>query len=435
MIQTHQQLKLISEEYNSLFSKNEFYPLQKAYTTPHFIVLSVRFPGRTVALYLGRGNQYQGVFLGDKFPPSYLRVQDRLLDYLRKFLVGARLGKMEIDDKNYVIRLIFKNEHADNSFTFGYKDRQLFFAKQSKEEIYTSWNGVTAFGNKLISLIDLFNPDKGILQKSVQDWTVGAYLKEEENKIKGQPIQKKKEKFLIKKIGNIESDLEGVKSWQLLQDDLKEGRVDLEVDELKLHGQKIKLQGLESPWLKRDLIFKKIKKLKKAEGILSNRLEESKVEFENVKKGDFEFEVTKEKVIQPLWISHLKSSSIAKSEYQIKNFRILGLSGVVGLDALSNDFIRSEASKEHYWFHVENYTGCHCILKTDDFSLLTLEALSAIASMMRDFSKLKILEIPILYTQVKNVKGLKGVKGQVLVKKAKHLRCLYSDWKEIITIL
>jgi hypothetical protein len=27
MIQTHQQLKILSEEYNSLFSKNEFQPL------------------------------------------------------------------------------------------------------------------------------------------------------------------------------------------------------------------------------------------------------------------------------------------------------------------------------------------------------------------------------------------------------------------------
>ena len=80
MLQTHQQLKMICEEYNSLFSKNEFYPLQKAYTTPHFLVFIIRFPGQTVALYIGRGNQYQGIFVSTELPPSYLRVQDRLLD-------------------------------------------------------------------------------------------------------------------------------------------------------------------------------------------------------------------------------------------------------------------------------------------------------------------------------------------------------------------
>ncbi|MGZ3857551.1 MAG: hypothetical protein ACXVKO_14935, partial [Bacteriovorax sp.] len=187
MIQTHQQLKMISEEYNSLFSKNEFYPLQKAYTTPHFLVLSVRFPGKSVAIYIGRGNQYQGVFLADKLPPSYLRVQDRLLDYLRKFLVGSRLGKMEVDDKSMVCLFHFKNDHSDNSFLFGYRERQLFFAKQSKEEIYLSWNGETVKSNDLLSLIDPFGPDKAILGSTQKAWSIEDYLKEEENKISGKP--------------------------------------------------------------------------------------------------------------------------------------------------------------------------------------------------------------------------------------------------------
>lgn len=425
---------MICEEYNSLFSKNEFYPLQKAYTTPHFLVLSVRFPGKTVAIYIGRGNQYQGVFLGEKLPPSYLRVQDRLLDYLRKYLVGARLGKMEVDDKSMVSLFHFKNEHSDNAFLFGYKERQLFFAKQSKEEVYLSWSGETLESRNLLSLVDVFGPDKITAAVNQKEWTIADYLKEEAKKISGQRVQRKKEKFLIRKIHNISEDLATVKNWNLLQDDLVEERIDLNTDELKIHGQKIKLFGLATPWLKRDVIFKKIKKLKKAEEILSTRLEESQIEFENVQKGEFEFEVTKEKVIQPLWITHAKQSKSQHSEHNVKNFKIKNLTGVIGLDALSNDAIRSQASKDHYWFHIENYPGAHCIVKTDDFSKLSIEDLSAIASMLRDYSKLDILEIPMLYSQLKNVKGLKGTKGEVIIKKPKHLRCLYSNWKEIISI-
>lgn len=425
---------MICEEYNSLFSKNEFYPLQKAYTTPHFLVLSVRFPGKTVAIYIGRGNQYQGVFLGEKLPPSYLRVQDRLLDYLRKYLVGARLGKMEVDDKSMVSLFHFKNEHSDNAFLFGYKERQLFFAKQSKEEVYLSWSGETLESRNLLSLVDVFGPDKITAAVNQKEWTIAEYLVEEAKKISGQRVQRKKEKFLVRKIHNISEDLATVKNWNLLQDDLVEERIDLNTDELKLHGQKIKLFGLASPWLKRDVIFKKIKKLKKAEEILSTRLEESQVEFENVQKGEFEFEVTKEKVIQPLWITHARQSKPQHSEHNIKNFKIKNLTGVIGLDALSNDAIRSQASKEHYWFHIENYPGAHGIVKTDDFSKLSIEDLSAIASMLRDYSRLDILEIPMLYSQLKNVKGLKGTKGEVIIKKPKHLRCLYSNWKEIISI-
>ncbi len=427
---------MICEEYNSLFSKNEFYPLQKAYTTPHFLVLSVRFPGRSVALYIGRGNQYQGVFIADKLPPPYLRVQDRLLDYLRKFLVGARLGKMEVDEKSMVCLFHFKNDHADNSFLFGYKDRQLFFAKQSKDEVYLSWNGETVASSDLLSLVDPFGPDKVMANLSLKVSTIEDYLKEEEKKISGKPIQRKKEKFLSRKIQNITHDLEEVKNWNLLEDDLKEDRIDLDVDELKVHGQKIKLYGLNSLWLKRDLVFKKIKKLKKAEEILSNRLEESQIEFENVKKGDFDFEVTKEKVIQPLWITHAKTASKSQtSEFNIKNFKLKNLTGVIALDAASNDNIRTQCSKDHYWFHIENYTGSHCIVKTDDFSKLSQEDLSAIASMLRDFSKLEITEIPLLYSQLKNIKGISGAKGKVIIKKPKHLRCLYINWKEIISIL
>lgn len=425
---------MICEEYNSLFSKNEFYPLQKAYTTPHFIVLSVRFPGKSVAIYIGRGNQYQGVYLADKLPPSYLRVQDRLLDYIRKYLVGARLGRMEIDDKSTVSLFHFKNEHADNSFLFGYKERQLFFARQSKDEVYLSWSGETLEAGGLMSFIDTLCPDK-ISGHAARDWSIDDYLKEENKKISGQPLQRKKEKFLVRKIHNISEDLASVKNWSLLQSDLQDDRLNLDSDEIKVYGQKIKLVGISSLWIKRDVIFKKIKKLKKAEEILTGRLEDSQQEFEDVKKGEFEFELTKEKVIQPLWITHCKQTKSQHSEYNIKNFKINGLSGVVALDALANDFIRSGAFKEHYWFHIENYPGAHCIIKTDDFSKITQDDLSAIASMLRDFSKLDITEIPMLFSPLKNVKGLKGAKGEVIVKKAKHLRCLYTNWKEIITFL
>jgi predicted ribosome quality control (RQC) complex YloA/Tae2 family protein len=434
MIQTHLQLKIISEEYNSLFSKNEYYPLQKAYTTPHFLVLSIRFPGKSVAVYIGRGNQFQGIFLADKLPPSYLRVQDRLLDFVRKYLVGARIGKIGVDEKSMFSFFHFKNDHSDNTFLFGYKERQLFFAKQEKEEVYLSWTGETLESKNLMNLVDLFGADKITASLNQKVWGIGDYLEAEDKKIGGQPIQKKKEKFLIRKINNISVDLEGVKKWNLLQDDLLENRLDLDLDELKIHGQNIKLLGLTSPWIKRDVVFKKIKKLKKAEVILTSRLEDSQVEFENVKRGEFEFELTKEKIIQPLWITHQKQIKHEHYDYNIKNFNLKNLSGVIGLDAISNDWIRAQASKDHYWFHIENYRGSHCIIKTDDLAKLSFEDLGAIGSMLRDYSKLEILEIPVIYSQLKNIKGVKGAKGEVLVKKPKHLRCLYTEWKEIISI-
>lgn len=347
--------------------------------------------------------------------------------------MGARLGKCEVDEKLQVFLFHFKTEHSDNTFLFGYKDRQLFFIKQTKEEVFTSWNGETTKGTDLVKLIDEFAADKGVA--TGRDFTVEEYLQEEAKKNGGKPLQKKKEKFIARKISNIEKDYSEVKKWSLLEKDLLEEKIDLEVDELNLHGQKIKFHGVHSPWQKRDLIFKKIKKLKKAEEILSQRLEETKTEFEKVKSGDFEIEVTKEKVIQPLWTTGNRISKSIHSEFHFKEFKLRNLTGVIALDAASNDYIRSQAHKEHYWFHIENYPGSHCILKTDDFSQFKMEDLEAIASLLRDYSKLSITEIPVLYSQIKNIKGMKGVKGEVIVKKPKHLRCLYKNWKEIITVL
>lgn len=437
MIQTHQQLLITRDEYNTLFSKNEFYPIQKAYTTPHFLVLGLRFPGQNVVLYIGRGNQYEGFFLSNKFPPSYLRIQDRLLDYTRKYLVGARLGKMEVDNNHFLTLFHFKNEHTDNSFSFGYKDRQLFFVRQCKEEIYTSWNGETSSGKDIGQLVDSLLGKKSLPEVTrASSWSLESYFEDEQKKMSGKPVQKKKEKFLQKKLNNITSDLGDVQKWHLMEDDLLSEETEVEFGEHQtvIHGHKVKFSSHLNQWQKRDVVFGKIKKLKKAEEILKSRLQETDEELSKVKQGEFEYEVTKEKAIAPLWKTSAVGRSAASGDHNVKNFQLKKFTGTIALDAESNDWLRSQSAKDHYWFHIENYPGAHCLIKNDDISLLSGEDLSAIASMLRDYSQLEITEIPVIYSQLKNVKGLKGAQGKVLIKKPRYLRCNYINWKEIITI-
>ncbi len=410
--------------------------MQKAYTTPHFLVLGLRFPGKNIVLYIGRGNQYEGVFISNKFPPSYLRVQDRLLDYVRKYLVGTRLGKMEIDSGHFLALFHFKNEHSDNAFVFGYKDRQLFFIRQSKEEIYSSWNGETSEGKTIPVVIDSFLGKRSLAQSlTTSSWSLEDYLKEEEKKINGKPLQKKKEKFLSRKVQNISNDLQDVMKWKMIEEDLLKDKIDMTPVQIILYGHKIKFAAGLNLWQKRDAIFGKIKKLKKAEQILKLRNAEAKEELGRVQTGDFEFEVTKEKVIAPLWQMAPVFHKKMQGDYNVKYFKIKNLSGIIALDAESNDWLRNQGNKEHYWFHIENYPGAHCLVKTDDLALLRGVELSAIASLLRDHSQLDIIEIPVIYSQLKHVKGLKGAKGKVLVKKPKYLRCNYSSWKEIISVL
>ena len=395
----------------------------------------MRFPGQNVVLYIGRGNQYEGIFVSNKFPPSYLRIQDRLLDYVRRYLVGARLGKMEVDEKHFLTLFHFKNEHTDNSFAFGYKDRQLFFIKQTLEEIYTSWNGETHTNQNVPKLVDELLGEKSLTETAKPtSWTLEKYFEDEFKKVSGKPLQKKKEKFLEKKLNNISNDLEDVKKWHLIKDELLDEEAEFDENKTVFHGHKVKFASHLNVWQKRDIVFGKIKKLKKAEGILQTRLVETEEEFSKVKGGEFEFEVTKEKAIAPLWKTEKSQKIKGESEYNVNHFKLGALNGSVALDAASNDWLRSVGAKDHYWFHIENYPGAHCLMKTDDLQKFSELDYSAIASMLRDLSKLEITEIPVIYSQLKNVKGLKGAQGKVLIKKPRYLRCNYIAWKEIITV-
>jgi hypothetical protein len=417
MIQTHQQLHQSVLDYNSLFSKNEFYPIQKAYSTPHFIVLVVRFAGVTKAIYIGRGNQYQGFYVSEKMPPAFLRTQDRLLDFVRKYLVGARIGKALCSPDSMVFHFNYKNISTENYFLWGYKDRQLFFSKLENVE-----SAPFAVADRPA-------------QNQEANCSIENYLHEQEKKAGGANVVKKMEKFLLRKKKNIEDDFNNALLWKNLLDDLEKDKLDLSASELKVHGQKFKFQKSQNEWDRKNLIYNKIKRLKTAETLLSKRLIEVTEELNKVQSGQFEFSATKEKTIQPIWEGSFEKSKKINQNYNVISFKLNGVNGVLGLDAHSNDWIRHEAAKEHWWFHIENQTGAHCILKTEDFSLLSFEDLGAIASMLRDYSKLSIVEIPVMYAQVKNIKGVKGSAGKVVVKKPKYLRCVYQDWNARISII
>ena len=146
------------------------------------------------------------------------------------------------------------------------------------------------------------------------------------------------------------------------------------------------------------------------------------------------FKYVNESAIQPCWPGTKKSDQSSSIEKNSKNFTIRDCIGVVGLDSSGNDYIRNGTDKNFYWFHLDNFTGAHCILKIEDISKISMIELKALASMLRDLSHLEILEIPMIFTQLKNVKGVKGQAGKVIVKKAKHLRFEYTNWKEIISI-
>ena len=118
-------------------------------------------------------------------------------------------------------------------------------------------------------------------------------------------------------------------------------------------------------------------------------------------------------------------------EYTLDNKYRLGL----GLNSQGNDNLRkSYGKKNDFWFHIENYKSCHCIVKVENISDINDKYFDSIGSIIRDKSKLDIEIIPLVFTQVKNLKGLKGRAGAVLIKKQKYREVKYDcNWREIIS--
>ena len=155
----------------------------------------IRVPGKTLAMYIGRGNQYIGVFVEDKAPPAFLRIQDKFLDFVRRHLVGAKIGKLQlVVEKNIeYIKFDFKTDVFDNSFCFGYNNRELFFTLREKELTFCSWN------NQILKDSKIEFPDSDV-RKHYFENTIEQYLKNETQKSNGVIVIKKRTKFLQKKI-------------------------------------------------------------------------------------------------------------------------------------------------------------------------------------------------------------------------------------------
>jgi len=426
--------------YSKIFDGKSFFPIQKAYTTPHFIVLGFRIPQKTLFLYIGRGDEFVGCFLSEIAPPSYLRVQDKFLDYVRKYLVGGKLNSVSLRTVGPMTRIFlieYRGIKKVKKCYLGYIERKLFFAHQEDEE-----------SSRLKLSTNSHNVEESLFLEEIQGYqmslsgiiyskTIEKYIEIEKAKASGEKVIKKREKFLIKKRANIENDLKLTKNWQSIQGVV----VDMESDPgpvFEYLNFKHEFKGEWGLFEKKDQLFRKIKKLKRAESILIQRLEEVESELSGLQSGRLDLTKTKEKTVQILWGKHersqKKSNASSAGEGCFKNVRIGKFSGYLGINSEGNDQIRKISSDDFWWFHLEGETGAHLIIRTSESAVTHPQYLEKIASLLKDKSSKESSEMSLMYTQVKNIKGVKGSVGKVSVKKAKYFKCFYRDWNDLISI-
>jgi len=438
MIQNYRQLEENVKIYNDQIG-SKIGQIQKIYSTPHFICITIRFPGQTTYLYLGRGSHFEGLWQGEAIPPSELRVKDRYLEYLRKHIRGAKVGKIFLDVKDRILLIPYYKKGLENFFAIFWRGRSAYFLNvEGEESIFKSWSGLEKIDQTLDanSVLDLFNLlGRGEIElkgKDSKTGTIEDYISTQMESLNKGHFPRRKRKNLERKEHKIINDLGRVRSGPKIREALE--ALDFEIGdktEIVIAGVKFKFSRNLNEFQKRNQVYQKIKGFKIGEAILEKRLLELEREKKKWQQGEVAPKLETKKVIMPVW-AQKKIKTKVSSHQAIDYFKTdAGIKIAIGKDVNANDYLRNKwGAKEDYWFHLEGLKSPHLIIKCSDTSLIPF---AAIGSIIRDYGKYEFSEIPLVYTQVKNLKGVKGKSGSVTFKKAKYIRVEYlQNWPEKI---
>lgn len=435
MIQTYndiaEQIKNFAEHLNSGAR------IQKIYGSSRYISISVRSGGCTYYLFLGRGKTYEGFWVGESQIESQLRKKDRLLEYLRKNMQNTILKSIRVDSLDRIIFFDTAKKGADLRFGFFYKARVLYFAAKIYDEkkrtyrVFTTWRGILEENLELEKVFDevgRMGQEKKRKSKNIPG--IDILLEQElKSAIKAKDQPRKKKSFRERKIKNIMMDIENAQRWRGLEQWLNEQ------ENLEIHPKKIQPEGVKinfhekSHFKRRDEIYRKIKRLKTGARILTERLNEVKAqEVPEVESTDLRKIDNGLDVIEPMWKMFSADVDVASVKntdggYEVHKYQ--GYKLGIGLTAQGNDELRkSWASKDDIWLHTEAGTSPHVIFKGELLNAPTQEVFYEVSKLLKAKLRSDSSEFDLIYTQVKNLKGVKGQPGMVNFKKEKRVKVI-----------
>lgn len=419
--------------------------IQKIYSTAYYLSLAIRVPGKTWHLYLGRGGGQEGLWLHHSAPPSQLRRRDNFLEYFRRHLTACTFLGSELDAGDRIVKLNYQKYGSGQSLLLFWKGRQLYFAHSYQEspaapfKILVSWKGKAFIPPEPV--IDLFSLFDEVGRKSDMHQHKASTHSLEITDLLQAELQAASLKtltihpgFLQRKKDNIEDDLRKARQWEKIQSLLDNQETLDEIYELKVADQKIKFEGELNPYERRNLLFQKIKKLKRGEAILQDRLKSTEAQLAG--KQPVAEQISALPMVKPVWGKEEnkiveKSSSVTKEEYKLFKWDHFQLG--LGITACGNDQLRNKwASREDWWIHLDGYKSAHAIVKVLNDSVITSDMLNMGASLVAVNSGFNESWIPIIYTQVKYLKGVAGVAGMVTYKKEKRLKCQRVDINHLL---
>ncbi len=385
--------------------------------------------------------------IDDQAPKAQYRIKDTFLEFLRANLKGGMMDRIECDPKDRSIFIHFHLKKEAKKLGFFWGGRKLYFCFLSKNKrgelkLFKSWTN--QYESQDILEFDVFDEvGRGSFEhftdKKLTENRVLNYFQLLDKQLSHNKDAKKKLKKIKTKIERIKKDYKRA----CLAFEIEKYMQNIEVEELDKEifiykDFKIKLPHHLNFYQKRDLIFLKSKRLKKASILLEQRLKQAVNEMKSTEDSSpLSLSIENLKVISPVWEKgKVIQNSKQKNEdsfWELKTSS--GMSVACGKNSKGNDHIRSQwANKSDYWFHLDGMPSSHLILKLASNQSLDFDLFSALGSALRDQGGHDILEIPLIYTQVKNLKGVKGTPGKVIFKKEKHIVVSYIEhWKEYLS--
>ncbi|MGI6710656.1 MAG: Rqc2 family fibronectin-binding protein [Bacilli bacterium] len=169
--------------------------------------------------------------------------------------------------------------------------------------------------------------------------------------------------------------------------------------------------------------FKKYKKAKRTIPILLNQIKDAKKRITYFEEILSQIDYAKSNDLKEILLElNLVNSSNKKSKKSLKPNITIFVDDFenkyyVGKNNLQNDYLSSKiANKNDYFFHVQNYSGSHVILK----GILNENSILLAALLASYYSSISNSEnVAVDYTEVKNVKRVPGTKGS-FVTYSKH---------------
>jgi predicted ribosome quality control (RQC) complex YloA/Tae2 family protein len=397
--------------------------IQKIYSSSRFISLQVYAKGKAHHILFGRGHGFEGIWLHHQMIPSEIRQKDKFLEFLRKNLTSMWLSDIQLHQNDRRVDLIFKRSGQDEILSLFWKGRELYFSLQKDEGLWTSWVGQSlvepekcwqSLGLGQTPLLEL-NTKKVLTASELIDQEIFDHKNQKPN------INQKKISTKIKKIE------EDIKKFEKI-DELKkiisnQKPEDYQAAKSYLYKDlkyKFKTLGL---YKKREELFEWLKRLSQAKNIQEERLLKTKKELEKKPIKTLNYLT----IIKPVWNTQKVQEKVTpiktENDYKIHSFENFKIG--VGLSAQGNDALRKLwASEDDIWVHGANGASAHAIIKTNEFSI---NMLKYAADFIAKQSGYKGSDLSIIYTQVKNVKGVTKKPGMVIYKKEKNLLCQLNE--------